>query len=116
MAQSLSGRDGANALSDVKLDRLRLHFVNRITWECRSRRIDEAQWLAERMHALARLFVAKNPAKPTAHLMLCAALTQMAKQCWETNDLVSVERNWTLAIQSAREAVRLDPQNARRIS
>jgi serine/threonine protein kinase len=113
VARSLSSRDGAHALSDIKVDKLTLHFVNRITWQRRSRRIDEAQWLAERMHALARLIVARNPAKPAAHFMLCAALTQLAKQGWETNDLLSVERNWTLAIQSAREVVRLDPQNAR---
>jgi hypothetical protein len=78
--------------------------------------IEEARRFAERTHALARLLVARHPDRPAAHLALCAALTQMAKNAWQTDDLAAVEQNWKLAIDEARRALVLDPQDARAVN
>jgi hypothetical protein len=65
------------------------------------------------MYAFARLLVARYPRQSAAHLALCTSFTQMAKNSWQTEDRAAVERNWKLAIDEARRALVLNPQNAR---
>jgi hypothetical protein len=79
----------------------------------RSGRFDEARRAAERMDAFARLLVTRYPRQSAAHLALCASFTQMAKHSWHPFDRAAVERNWKLALDEARRALEIDPQNNR---
>jgi hypothetical protein len=87
-------------------------LADRIAWQRRSSRPDEARRSAGRMHAFARLLVERNPTRPVAHMALCASFTQMAKNSWKLNDRRAIRRNWTLALDEARTALMLDPQDA----
>ena len=89
------------------------HLSERIASQRRLGRLDEALRATERMHAFAHLLVTRYPRQSVAHLALCASLTQMAKNAWQTEDRAAVERNWKLAIDEARRALVLDPQDAR---
>jgi hypothetical protein len=84
-----------------------------MAWQRRLGRIDDARRLADRMHAFARFLIARNPGQPVAHLALSTAFTQMAKNAWKIDDRAAVERNWRLALEEARRALVLDPQDAR---
>jgi tetratricopeptide (TPR) repeat protein len=86
----------------------------RVAWQRRSGRIDEARRAAGRMHAFARLLAARSPGRSAAHLALCESYKQMAKNAWQpVADRAAIERNWRLAIDEARQALGLDPQDAR---
>ena len=73
----------------------------------------DARRTADRMHALAKLMVARYPDQPAAHLALDRAFVQRAKNAWQIDDRAAVERSWRLAIDEACQALRLDPQDAR---
>jgi serine/threonine protein kinase/tetratricopeptide (TPR) repeat protein len=92
------------------------NLCGRMAWQRRSDRIEEARRDAGRMHAFARLLIARNPGQPVAHFALRAAFTQMAKNAWKIEDRTAVERNWRLALDEARRALVLDPQDARAAS
>jgi hypothetical protein len=113
VAQSLS-----SSLTDIDLPIKYLsdfadHLSERISCQRRLGRIDEARRSTDRMHAFARLLAARYPDQPVAHLALSASFTQIAKNAWNTNDRSAVERNWNLALDEARRALMLDPQDAR---
>lgn len=63
------------------------------------------------MHAFARLLVSTHPDQPAAHLALSQAFVQFAKNAWQINDRAAIERNWKLALDEARQALVLYPQN-----
>jgi serine/threonine protein kinase len=85
---------------------------DRIAWQRRLGRTDGAQRSTRRMHAFARLLVERYPTQPAAHMALCASFTQMAKNSWTPYDRRAIRRNWTLAVEQARRALVLDPQDA----
>ena len=89
------------------------YLSERVTWQRRLGRNDEAGRAGDRMHALGRLFAARYPDQPVGHLVLCASFKQMAKNAWKIHDHSSVERNWKLAIDEARRALVLDPEGLR---
>ncbi len=65
------------------------------------------------MHAFARLMVTRYPLQSAAHLAMCESFKQIAKNAWHPRDPAAVEQNWRLAIEEARQAFMLDPQDAR---
>jgi eukaryotic-like serine/threonine-protein kinase len=85
----------------------------RIAWQRSLDRIDEAERYAGRMHALARLLVARNRDRAAAHYALCESFKQMAKNAWQINDSPAIERNYKLALDEAHRAFVLDPLDAR---
>ncbi len=89
------------------------YLSQRIARQRRLGRIDEARRSASRVHAFARLMVLRFPGQPVAHLAMCEAFKQMAKNAWEVDDRVAVEHNWRLAIDEARRALFLDPNDTR---
>ena len=91
------------------------HLSECIASQRRSLQFDDARRSAERMHAFALLLVARYPLRPTAHLALCASFTQMAKTSWHPYDRAAIELNWRLALDEARRALVLDPQNAAQV-
>jgi eukaryotic-like serine/threonine-protein kinase len=81
--------------------------------ERRTSKLDDARRTADRIHALAKLMVARYPDQPAAHLSLAAAFQQRAKNAWRFDDRGAVKRYLELALDEARQALVLDPQNAR---
>jgi tetratricopeptide (TPR) repeat protein len=75
-------------------------------------KVEEARRIADRMHALAQLLVARYPDLPAAHLAMQNAFEQRAKNAWQAKDRVAIERNWRLALSETRQAGLLDPQDA----
>ena len=72
---------------------------------------------AGRMHAFARLLVARSPGQPVAHLAVSGAWGPWRRTPGRVDDLTAVERNWRLALgQKARRTLVLDPQHARAAS
>ncbi len=116
VAQSLSSSPTTIELKDNWIDVLFSRLRERITWLRRLGRTDEARRYVERMHAFARLLVARYPCQSIAHLALCQSFMQLAKNAWTIDDRADVERNWRLALDEARRAVMLDPQDARAAS
>jgi hypothetical protein len=47
-----------------------------------------------------------------SHLALSESFKQMAKNGWQIDDRAAIERNWRLAIDAARSALVIDPQDA----
>jgi serine/threonine protein kinase len=76
-------------------------------------KLDDARRTVDRIYALAKLLVARYPDQAAAHLCLSEALSQRAKNAWRTDDRVAIERNLIQALDESRQALRLDPQNAR---
>jgi hypothetical protein len=103
------------AATDLPYDVVRTfigYLADRIAWQRRLGRTDEARRSARRMHAFARLLVERYPTRPVAHMALCASFTQLAKNAWKPYDRREIRRNWTLALDEARKALVLDPQDA----
>jgi eukaryotic-like serine/threonine-protein kinase len=113
VARCLSSGPSAIDLTSNDLCMFMDHLSERMAWQRRLGRIDEARRAAERMHALARLLVARYPDQGVAHFALCASFQQIAKNAWKTDDHDAVVRNWKLAIDEARRALVLNPQCAR---
>ena len=86
-------------------------LVDRAAEQRRSGHLDEARRITDRIHAFARLLLARYPDQTAAHLALCVAFQQRTKNAWRTNDRADIERNWRLALSEARQALILDPQN-----
>jgi tetratricopeptide (TPR) repeat protein len=116
VAQCLSSSPSAIDATTNIVYRFILHLSDRLAWQRRLVHLDEARRFADRMHALARLLVVRTPARSAAHLALSESFKQMAKNAWKTNDRAAIERNWELAIDAARRALVLDPQDARAAS
>jgi hypothetical protein len=112
VAQSLSSSPAAIDLPDDVLRAFITYLGDRIAWQRRLDRTDEARRSAGRMHAFARLLVARYPTRPVAHMALCASFTQMAKNAWRPYDRRAIRRNWTRALDEARKALVLEPQDA----
>ncbi len=66
-------------------------LVRRAAEERKSGDLDEARLTADRLHAFAHIFVLRHPDQATAHLSLCSAFIQFAKNAWQVNDLSAVE-------------------------
>jgi serine/threonine protein kinase len=76
----------------------------------RSGRFDEARQVGDRLAALARLLVARNPRDPAAHMVLADAHEQASKNAWApVKDLPTIRRTLEEAIDANQEAVDLDP-------
>jgi hypothetical protein len=112
VAQSLSSSLTTSDLPDDGLRTFITYLANRIALQRRLGRTDEARRSTGRMYAFARLLVARFPSRPVAHMALCDAFTQMAKNAWKPYDRRAIRRNWTLAFDEARKALVLDPQDA----
>jgi hypothetical protein len=113
VAHCLSSTPSAIDLCSNYLCMFMDYLSERIAWQRRLGRTDEARRAGDRMHGLAPLLAARYPDQPVAHLALCTSFKQMAKNAWNTDDRSAVERNWKLAIDEARRALVLDPQFAR---
>jgi hypothetical protein len=79
----------------------------------RSGNVARAGRIVERMHCLGRLLVSKYPDRSAAHLAYCKAFIQSAKDGFQAEDLAAVERNWTRGLNESRQALVVDPQDAR---
>ena len=77
----------------------------------RSGELDSATGVAERMLALGRLLVERNPHRPMAHIALSEAYIQINKNAWRTLDRVAIEDNLKLSLDAALHAIVLDPNN-----
>jgi len=113
VARSLSSGPAAIDLSGNNVYIFIDHLFHRIAEQRRAGRINEARRAADRIHAFARLLVQRYPDRSVAHLALCASFIQMAKNAWQTDDRLAVERNWKLALDEAHRALLLDPHDAR---
>lgn len=113
VARSLSTSPGAIDLTSNYIYEFLDHLSERIASQRRLGRLDQARRYADRMHAFARLLVARYPRQSVAHLALSLSFNQMAKNAWKTDDHAAVERNWKLALDEARQALVRDPEDAR---
>lgn len=74
------------------------------------RQIDQARQTVDRMVALARLVVQRNPAHPRAYSVLAIAFDQAQKNAWRpTEDRPTIELNMRRAVEAAAHAVDLAP-------
>ena len=78
--------------------------------ERRTAKLDDARRTVDRIHALAKLLLARYPEQAAAHLCLSEAFSQRAKNAWRSDDRVAIERNLRLALDESRQALRLDPR------
>ncbi len=99
-------------LESERVYRLIESLGNRAASERHISRLDDARRTADRIHALAKLMVARYPDQSAAHLSLGTAFFQRAKNAWRLEDRGAVERYWELALAEARQALFLDPHNA----
>ena len=94
-------------------DKFLLDFVQllsaRASHQRRRGRLDEARRSTDRMHAFARLLVARYPRHSVAHLAVSLSFFQRAKDAWQTDDRAAVEQNWKRALDESRQALVLDP-------
>ncbi len=93
--------------------RFQLSLTSTASFERRTDKLEKARRTADRMHAFGRLLVSEHPDLPVAHLALSLAFVQFDKNAWPINDRAAIERNLRLAIEEARQALHLDPQDAR---
>ena len=117
VAMSLSSISRPRAWVRRRNPRLRLnlyssHSVRRRRLMRHDHNLDEASRTTDRIHALAKLMVARYPDQPAAHRCLCQAFSQRAKNAWQFQDRDEVERNWKLGLDECAQALRLDPQDA----
>lgn len=87
-------------------------FFARIAERRRSGRLEEARRLADRLHAFGRRLVARYPDQAAAHWTLSHAYIQIHKNAYKTGDRAAVEKYLRLAVDEARRALILDPDNA----
>jgi hypothetical protein len=77
--------------------------------------LDQARQTADRMLALARLVVERNPKDSDAHLSLAVAYDEVRKNAWQVNDRATdratIERYLRLAIESNRRALEFTPDD-----
>jgi serine/threonine protein kinase len=93
--------------------RFQRSLTHSASFQRRTGKLENARRTADRMHAFGRLLVAGHPDVPVAHLALSLAFVQFAKNAWPINDRAAIERNLSLALEEARQALHLDPQDAR---
>jgi hypothetical protein len=74
----------------------------------RSRDVQGAGRVAERMLALADRVVANHPDEPAAYLALSSAYAQIYKNGYDTDDMPSIEANMKRAHDAAQKALLLD--------
>ena len=113
MARCLSSGTSPVVPSDRHLCDFMDGLSERIASQRRLERSDDARRSAGRMHAFARLMVSRYPGHSHAHLTMCQAFKQFAKNAWTIKDRSAVARNLGLAIEAARQALVRDPKNAR---
>ena len=92
---SSSSTDGVGPSDESRLGyRITLSLSARAVVERRTGKLNDARQTADRIHALAKLIVARYPDQPAAHLCLAEAYSQRAKNAWRPLDRGAVERNW----------------------
>ena len=74
---------------------------------------EKARRTVERMRAFADILVARHPDRSVPHLIMTMVYSQYAKEGWESKDRSAVKRYWNLALEEARRAMALDPQETR---
>ncbi len=78
----------------------------------RSGRFDEARRIGDRLAALARLLVRRNPEDPAAYRVLADAHDQECKNAWQpVSDPLAVRRALKEAIAANQQAVELAPND-----
>ena len=112
LRSAANAKDGVADLSEAGYLLQRL-LSARASYARRSGHLDEATRIVERMHALGGLLVSACPDHSAAHLAYSEAFRQSAKDGFHTDDRTAVERNWKRGLDEAREALFLDPQDAR---
>ena len=113
--RSTTADKGASPTLEVEAVDVLADFLAGLSAEQRRiEKFEEARRTAGRLHACGRLMVSAHPDQPVAHLVLSRAYKQLAKNGWRPiRDPAAIERNTKLALKEARQALRLDPQNAR---
>jgi serine/threonine protein kinase len=90
------------------------HALHDTASEQRSgRRLVPARQTADRMLALARLVVERNPEDSDAHLAVAVAYDEVCKNAWQVNDRATIARYLRLAIESNRRALEFSPDDER---
>jgi hypothetical protein len=75
-------------------------------------RFDQARKTADRLLAFGRLVVERNPNDPLAYVVLADAFDQAHKNAWRpTEDRPAIELNLRRAIEAARHALDLAPED-----
>jgi tetratricopeptide (TPR) repeat protein len=75
-------------------------------------RFDQARKTADRLLAFGRLVVERNPNDPLAYIVLADAFDQAHKNAWRpTEDRPAIELNLRRAIEAARHALDLAPED-----
>jgi tetratricopeptide (TPR) repeat protein len=77
----------------------------------RSGNVEEARRTVDRIHAFARMLVARYPDQSFAHLTVGEAYSQLHKNAWQTDDRVALERNLKLALDATLQSLVLDPKS-----
>jgi hypothetical protein len=107
-------RIGDDAVPSVALRMIDL--VSRVaSVQCRTGQLEGADRTAGRLMGLARWLVRSHGDQSDSHMLLSEAYFQMSKNARERKDYPAIEQALSQALESAREAVRLDPgrQDAR---
>jgi hypothetical protein len=77
----------------------------------RMKDINRVRHMTEHVLALGKHMVAKHPGEPASHLVLSQAYAWFAKNGYMTEDHANIEPNLQLALDAARRALILDPEN-----
>ena len=72
--------------------------------------LKDADLTARRLMAFARRLVQDYPSQPESHMVLSEAYFQVSKNAWKREDYPAIEQELRQALDSARHAVRLNPQ------
>ncbi len=106
-----AGPDPGRARDDSASFRF-AHLVNATASDQRRwGRLDLAARTADRMLALARLLVERNPENADSHLLLADAYQQVNKNAWQTGDRAAIVPYLERAIAENRLALILDPDS-----
>jgi hypothetical protein len=77
----------------------------------RSGQLRDADRTADRLTQFALRLVRSYGDKPESHMLLSEGYFQVSKNAWQREDYPAIEQALRQALESARNAVRLDPQH-----
>jgi tetratricopeptide (TPR) repeat protein len=113
--ECLSSTPASPWLSRQSIRKIVALLVDSLSVRCAGHRhagqMVEARLMEDRMLALGRDLVSRHPDEPSAHLALSEAYVQASKNAWQPEDDSAIERALRQAVESARQATRLDPSS-----
>jgi eukaryotic-like serine/threonine-protein kinase len=114
LVSSIRSRFVALAIGDDAVPAVALRMMDLVSSVASAQRrtgqLKGADRTAGRLTGLARQLVRSHGDQSDSHMLLSEAYFQMSKNAWEREDYPAIQQALRQALESAREAIRLDPE------